>query len=294
MNLKKALSLLELSPQTRNVDEVKKAYRVLAKKYHPDRNPGDAKALERFREITAAYDYITDNYDGNLTQEKTQEAPNPFVDTPQNEAVSKNPPPPPKRQGSATNTSLHLKYSLSVSLEEAANGATKTIHYARLDYHQQKEVVKLAVKVPAGIKEGQKLRIKGEGSRNGKDLPGDLYVFVNIEPHPVFVKDGRNIKMDLPITLKESIFGCEKTVPTLYGIAKVTLSANTTTGKVLRLKNRGYPRVEGFGKGDQLIRILIDVPTHFTEEEKGWIEKISLKPSPLIQKYELSLSKIKR
>lgn len=284
--------MLELSPQTRTVDEVKKAYRSLARKYHPDMNPGDAKALERFREVTAAYDYITDNYDGNLTQEKTQEAPNPFVNP--SAAAKSNPPPPPKRQGQASNASLHLKYSLSVSLEEAANGATKTIHYARIDFHQQKEVVKLAVKVPAGIKEGQKLRIKGEGSRNGKDLPGDLYVFINIEPHPVFTKDGRNIKMDLPITLKESIFGCEKTVPTLYGIAKVTLAPNTTTGKVLRLKNRGYPRVEGFGKGDQLIRILIDVPTEFTDEEKNWIEKISLKPSPLIKKYEISLSKIKR
>ncbi|MCO5112749.1 MAG: DnaJ domain-containing protein [Bdellovibrionaceae bacterium] len=293
MNLKKALGLLELSSQTRTVDEVKKAYRVLAKKYHPDMNPGNAKALERFREITAAYDYITDNYDGNLTQEKTQEAPNPFVKNKQ-EPTPKNPPPPPQKRGEASNASLHLKYSLTVSLEEAANGATKTIHYARLDFHQQKEVVKLAVKVPAGIKEGQKLRIKGEGSRNGKDLPGDLYVFINIEPHPLFSKDGRNIKMDLPITLKESIFGCEKTVPTLYGIAKVTLSPNTTTGKVLRLKNRGYPRVEGFGKGDQLVRILIDVPTDFTEEEKQWIEKISLKSSPLIKKYELSLSKIKR
>lgn len=284
--------MLELSPQTRTVDEVKKAYRSLARKYHPDMNPGDAKALERFREVTAAYDYITDNYDGNLTQEKTQEAPNPFVNP--SATAKSNPPPPPKRQGQASNASLHLKYSLSVSLEEAANGATKTIHYARIDFHQQKEVVKLAVKVPAGIKEGQKLRIKGEGSRNGKDLPGDLYVFINIEPHPVFTKDGRNIKMDLPITLKESIFGCEKTVPTLYGIAKVTLAPNTTTGKVLRLKNRGYPRVEGFGKGDQLIRILIDVPTEFTDEEKSWIEKISLKPSPLIKKYEISLSKIKR
>lgn len=284
--------MLELSPQTRTVDEVKKAYRSLARKYHPDMNPGDPKALERFREVTAAYDYITDNYDGNLTQEKTQEAPNPFVNP--STATKSNPPPPPKRQGQTSNASLHLKYSLSVSLEEAANGATKTIHYARIDFHQQKEVVKLAVKVPAGIKEGQKLRIKGEGSRNGKDLPGDLYVFINIEPHPVFTKDGRNIKMDLPITLKESIFGCEKTVPTLYGIAKVTLAPNTTTGKVLRLKNRGYPRVEGFGKGDQLIRILIDVPTEFTDEEKNWIEKISLKPSPLIKKYEISLSKIKR
>lgn len=293
MNLKKALGLLELSAQTRTVDEVKKAYRVLAKKYHPDMNPGNTKALERFREITAAYDYITDNYDGNLTQEKTQEAPNPFAKDNQ-EPTPKNPPPPPQKRGEASNASLHLKYSLTVSLEEAANGATKTIHYARLDFHQQKEVVKLAVKVPAGIKEGQKLRIKGEGSRNGKDLPGDLYVFINIEPHPLFSKDGRNIKMDLPITLKESIFGCEKTVPTLYGIAKVTLTPNTTTGKVLRLKNRGYPRVEGFGKGDQLVRILIDVPTDFTEEEKQWIEKISLKSSPLIKKYELSLSKIKR
>lgn len=292
MNLKKALSLLNLPPDTRHFDDVKKAYRVLAKKHHPDRNSGDASATERFREITLAYDYIVDNFDGNLTQEKTKEAPNPFANG--NPSTKKTPPPPPKQQGNPTNGGLHLKYSLVVSLEEAANGSTKTIHYARLDYHQQKEVVKLAVKVPAGVKDGQKLRIKGEGSRNGQDLPGDLYVFVDIEPHPLFLKEGRNIRMDLPITLKESIFGCEKTVPTLYGIAKVTLAANTMTSKVLRLKNRGFPRVDGYGKGDQLIRILIDVPTSFTEEEKTWIERLSLKSSPLIEKYELALSKIKR
>lgn len=294
MNLKKALSLLDLPADTRHFDDVKKAYRGLAKKYHPDRNPGDAQATERFRSVTLAYDYIADNYNGNLTQEKTQEAPNPFANQKTSEPAKKTPPPPPQQQNPKTNTGLHLKYSLMVSLEDAANGSTKTIHYARLDYHQQKEVVKLAVKVPSGVKDGQKLRIKGEGSRNGQDLPGDLYVFVSIESHPLFLKEGRNIKMDLPITLKESIFGCEKTVPTLYGIAKVTLAPHTMTGKVLRLKNRGFPRVDGYGKGDQLIRILIDVPTNFTEEEKTWIERLSLKGSPLIEKYELALSKIKR
>lgn len=300
MNLKKALSLLDLPYPTQEFNEVKRAYRALAKKYHPDRNSSNPAAAERFKEITQAYDFIVDNFDEKLTLEITQEAPNPFAqNSSQQQKRASQPPPPPRHNSQSTaNTapqhSLHLKYSLTISLEEAANGATKTIHYARLDFHQQKEVVKLAIKVPVGVKDGQKLRIRGEGSRNGRDEPGDLYVFISLESHPVFIKEGRNIKMDLPISLKESIFGCEKSVPTLYGQAKVKLSANTSSGKILRLKNRGFPRIDGYGKGDQLIRVLIDVPTHFSEEEKIWIDKLSLKTSPLIEKYEKALAKIKR
>lgn len=287
LNLKKALSLLDLSYPTKNFDDVKKAYRILAKKYHPDHNSADPEAENRFKEIKAAYDYILENFDETLTLEETAEAPMP----PQYKTQAK-----PEITDQEVNTgtkSLHLKYSLSITLEEAAKGATKTIHYARLDYYQQKETVRLAVKVPAGIVEGQKLRIKGEGSRNGKDTPGDLYVFINLDHHPLFVKEGRNIKMDLPITLKESIFGCEKMVPTLYGKTKVTLPPHTVSGKIIRLKLKGFPKMNSFGKGDFLIRILVDVPGNLTEEEKKWVDRISAKKSPLIEKYEKALAQIK-
>lgn len=280
MTLKDALRLLGLS-QVHNLDEVRKAYRKLALKYHPDQNPGDKMAVEKFRELKDAYDFILETY-----KDEDLEITDPGVfyeDIIQNQKKTNT------TKKATPNLPLNLKYILHLSIFEAAEGCAKTIQYIRQSVQQERETVRLSITVPAGVIDGQKLRVQGEGSRDGQRPAGDLIVHIRIDSHPLFTKEGRNVKMDLPIKLSEALFGCEKSVPTLYGKSQLKIPPGTRSGQVLRLKGKGFPRVQGFGKGDFLVRVLIDLPLELTPEEKFWIQKISEKKSPLIEKYEQTL-----
>ncbi len=283
MNLKEALRSLGLI-QVNNLDEVRKTYRKLALKYHPDHNSGDKKAEEKFLELKDAYDFILETYkDEDL--EVTD--PGVFVNQktkPRNSSNEKT-----SSKSEPSDLPLNLKYVLQLNIQEAAEGCQKTIQYLRQGINVNKETVRLSVEVPAGVIDGQKLRVQGEGSRDGVRPAGDLIVHVQIESHPLFTKEGRNVKMNLPLSLSEALFGCEKSVPTLYGFSNLKIPAGTKSGQVFRLKDKGFPRVQGFGKGDFLIRILIDFPLELSIEEKFWIQKISAKRSPLIDKYEQTL-----
>lgn len=285
MNLKQALRTLGLL-QIDDLDEVKKAYRKLALKYHPDQNNGDKESEEKFKEVKAAYDLILMSYsDEDLENTDPGIRTDSYRPRPQHQKTEET-----KKEKPQT---LNLKYILHINMDEAAQGCTKTVQYVRHSYHLDKETVRLAVKVPAGVAEGQKLRIRGEGSRDGKNPPGDLFVHVDVDPHPLFVKEGRNVKMDLPLRLSEALLGCEKMVPTLYGMTKLKIPAGTKSGQTLRLKLKGFPRLNGFGKGDFLIRVLIDLPLNLTAEETQWIQKISNKESQLVSEYEETLKNLK-
>jgi molecular chaperone DnaJ len=281
LNLKDALRSLGLI-QIQNIDEARKAYRKLALKFHPDHNPGDKIAEERFKELKDAYDFILETYkDEDL--EVTD--PGVFTKDPNNNTDFGKSTPNKKKQ-EVPDRPLNLKFVLHLSIFEAAEGCNKTIQYIRQSVQLTNEPVRLSVAVPAGVTDGQKLRVQGEGSRDGKRPAGDLIVHVRIESHPLFIKEGRNVKMDLPIKLSEAIFGCEKSVPTLSGFSKLKIPAGTKSGQIFRLNGKGFPRVQGFGKGDFLIRVLIDLPLELSTEEKFWIQKISEKKSPLVDKYE--------
>ncbi len=290
MNLKDALRSLGLI-QVKNLDEVRKTYRKLALKYHPDQNPGDKRAAEKFLELKDAYDFILETY-----KDEDLEVTDPGVFT--NQPYSKKS--EPKRSSDSTASEkeksadkpLNLKYVLHLDIHDAATGCQKTIQYLRQNLNDSQETVRLSVTVPAGVIDGQKLRVQGEGSRDGVRPIGDLIVHVRVDSHPLFKSEGRNVKMDLPLSIADAIFGCEKSVPTLYGFSNLKIPAGTKSGQIFRMKDKGFPRVQGFGKGDFLIRILIDFPLELSTEEKFWIQKISSKRSPLIEKYEQTIKEL--
>lgn len=283
MNLKEALRSLGLI-QVKNLDEVRKTYRKLALKYHPDQNPGDKKAAEKFLELKDAYDFILETY-----KDEDLEVTDPGVFSNQNNNTRSEPSSSKKSSGpekpKESDKPLNLKYVLHLDIHDAAAGCQKTIQYLRQNLSQQ-ETVRLSVTVPAGVIDGQKLRVQGEGSKDGVRPVGDLIVHIRVDSHPLFKSEGRNVRMDLPLTIAEAIFGCEKSIPTLYGFSNLKIPAGTKSGQIFRMKDKGFPRVQGFGKGDFLIRILIDFPLELSTEEKFWIQKISSKRSPLIEKYE--------
>lgn len=276
MNLKLALQLLGLD-QVHNLDEVRKAYRKKALKFHPDHNPGNKEAEEKFRGLKDAYDFILETY-----KDEDLEVTDPGVYPNEKPSNSNN----QKQTTSAPDRPLNLKYVLHLSIYEAAEGCTKTVQYIRQSIELTNETVRLSVSVPAGVIDGQKLRVQGEGSRDGRRPAGDLIVHIHLDTHPLFSKEGRNVRMDLPLTIAETIFGCDKFVPTLYGFSKLKIPAGTKSGQIFRLRGKGFPRVQGFGKGDFLIRVLTDLPLDLSSEEKFWIQKISEKKSPLVEKYE--------
>lgn len=154
----------------------------------------------------------------------------------------------PGDSGADTTTS-DLRASLSVSLDEAAHGVKK-----RVLLPTGKEV---EVKIPAGLSDGQQIRLKGQGSA-GYGRAGDLLITVSIEPHPLFVRAGADLRLELPIALHEAVLGAKVRVPTLEGTVELAIPAGTSSGRTFRLKSRGFPARDG--KGDLLATVRIVLP----------------------------------
>jgi molecular chaperone DnaJ len=139
--------------------------------------------------------------------------------------------------------------------------------------------------IPAGVQEGMELRMEGKGNageRNG--MPGDLRVVIEEEPHPELHRDGLNVAYELHISFPEAVFGTEATVPTIDGKAKIKIPPGTQSGKIFRLKGKGFPSVQSYDKGDQLIHVNIWTPQHVDPEERRALEKMAksqnFQPSP--------------
>jgi molecular chaperone DnaJ len=133
----------------------------------------------------------------------------------------------------------------------------------------------LKVSVPKGAEEGMRLRIRGAGEAgpNGGP-PGDLYIVVHIEDHPVFDRDGKDLWVEAPVTFAQAALGAEVDVPTLGGTARVTVPPGTQTGTVLRLKGKGMPDLRGYGNGDQFVKVTVVTPTRLTAEQRGMLKKL--------------------
>jgi molecular chaperone DnaJ len=128
---------------------------------------------------------------------------------------------------------------------------------------------KIHVKIPAGIDDGQQLRVAGQGEAgiNG-GAPGDLYIVFRVEPHEFFERDGDDIYCEIPLTFAQAALGDEIEVPTLHGKVKLKIPAGTQTGTKFRLKGKGVPNVRGYGQGDQHIIVRVVTPTKLTEKQK--------------------------
>ena len=258
-------------------DEIRKAYRKLAKTLHPDLNPGNMEAEERFKAVSSAHDILSDpekrrRFDNGEIDASGAERPqeryykeyagggagaNPyrntsgfsdfggaediFADLFRQQA---------RRQRNIRGEDLN--YSLTVDFLDAINGGKKRISLP--------DGGSLDLTIPAGLQDGQILRLRGKGAPSrGQGEAGDALVSVSVRPHRLFVRKGNDILLDLPVTLSEAVLGGRLKVPTPSGDVMVTIPKGSNTGKVLRLKGKGVPH--GSGQGDELVTIRVMLPT---------------------------------
>jgi DnaJ-class molecular chaperone len=257
--------------------DIQKAYRTLAKKLHPDLNPGDKAAQRKFQEVSAAYDIL-----GN--EEKRARFDRGEIDAAGAEQ--------PQRRyyrdfagagadsDSYSETSgfgdmddaddilaaffarggrrgfrmrgVDRQYRLEVDFLDAVNGATRRITLP--------DGSSLDVVIPPGVRDGQTLRLKGKGEPGaGGGEAGDALIAISVRPHPFFRRDGKDIRLDLPISLVEAVLGGKATVPTRTGPVTVTIPKGSNTGTVLRLKGKGVPG-RGDERGDEYLTLKLVLP----------------------------------
>jgi DnaJ-class molecular chaperone len=257
-------------------DDIRKAYRKLAKQFHPDLNPGKPEAEARFKSVSAAYDILSDpekkgRYDRGEIDETGAERPR-YSYRPHAEGAQGRKYAPDGevniedlddlfamfgqrgrsrsgggRQGFAMPGQDSL-YALTVELAEAATGGTRRLSLAQDQW--------LDVTIPAGIADGQVLRLKGKGQPGlGGGPPGDALIEVHIAPHPFLHRDGDHIRLELPVSLAEAVLGARVTVPTVTGPVTMTIPKGSDSGAQLRLRGKGVQR-KGH-EGDQYVTLKI-------------------------------------
>ena len=275
--------------------EIKKAYRSLAKQLHPDRNKDNPKAAERFAKVTQAYDLLSDKgkraqYDrGEIDEDGNPRmpfgggfgggggGPRPGgagggagfegfsadsadlsdlfeglfgAATGGRRGPSGNGPFGGFGRGRAPQKGADIAYRLKVNFIDAA-----TLKDQRVTLSGGRTI---DLKLPKGVEDGTKIRLGGQG-QEGPGGRGDAIVTIELAAHPFYVRDGKNIRLTLPVTLKEAVLGAKVKVPTPEGPVMLTVPKGSSSGKVLRLKGRGFTAKDG-SRGDQLVELAIDIP----------------------------------
>lgn len=134
---------------------------------------------------------------------------------------------------------------------------------------------RIKVMIPAGLDDGHTLRLRGEGNAGERGSPpGDLYVVVNIRPHPLFARRNSDVFAELKLGAIDAMLGSEFTVPTLYGDVKLSVPAGTQPGEIFRIKGRGIPKVGGWGKGDEYVKVTVQIPKNLSRDQKELLKKI--------------------
>jgi len=346
-----------------SADEIKKSYRKVAMQFHPDRNPGDKVAEEKFKEAAEAYEVLSD------TDKRAQ------YDRYGHAGLSNNGRGPAggmnmddifsqfgdifgddlfgsffggRRGGGGPRSrgvrGSNLRVKIKLNYEEIAKGVTKNIKVKKYvscntcsgtgakdrssiqtcstcggsgqvrrvsnTFLGQMQTVttcptcngegsivtaKCAVckgegrvygeetvtlDIPAGVQEGMQLSVGGRGNAGERGgSPGDLIILIEEEQHPELHRDGLNVAYELHISFMDAVFGLQAEVPTIDGKAKIKIPAGTHSGKIFRLKGKGFPGVNSYEKGDQLIHVNVWTPQHVTPEEKDLLEKLGDSPN---------------
>lgn len=260
-----------------STQDVRKAYRRLAKKLHPDLNPGDKQAEERFKEVSAAYDMLSDEdkrgrFDRDEIDASGAERPRPryyrdfadvggsaygeqggFSDFAGADDILS------EIFGNANRPRANLRmrgsdahYRLELDFLDAVNGGKRPITLP--------DGSTLDVTIPAGVRDGQVLRLRGKGRAGiGGGEPGDALIEIEVRPHPIFTRTGDDIHVEVPISLRDAVLGGKISVPTRSGAVSMTVPKWSNTGTVLRLKGKGVPRPDG-KTGDEYVTLRIMLP----------------------------------
>jgi DnaJ-class molecular chaperone len=293
--------------KTASEAEIKKAIRNLAKKHHPDTHSGDKSAKQRFQEISGAYDILGDKekrtkFDrGEIDASGNPRGFDPRTQGFEGAGAGGGPrdfhftwssDEPDQAQGFRAEDIFSdlfgggggrrrpqprkgqdIEYALTVGFAEAASGATK-----RITLPDGRE---LDVRIPVGLRDGQQIRLKGQGAPGSANGPaGDILLTVSVAPHPYLTRDGNDLKMDLPVTLKEAVLGGKVTVPTLSGPVALTVPPNANTGTVLRLKGKGVHAHGGQPAGNLYVRLVVLLPDKADPALKQFAESWSADYDP--------------
>jgi len=352
-------------------DELKKAYRKMAIKYHPDKNPDDKESEEKFKEAAEAYEILSDDqkrsrYDQYGHAGVSGAAGGGFSGFSNIEDIFSSfgdifgghfssfggfgdPFGSSGSRRRRVNRGSNLRVKVKLSLEEIAHGVEKKIKLNKYvtcqackgsgaekgsskttcpTCHGRGQVTRVtntflgqmqtsstcpqcggegeiithkctvchgngivrdeevvSFKIPAGVTEGMQLSISGKGNAAARGgIPGDLLIVIEEEEHPDLIRDGINLLYDLYVSFTDAALGTSEEIPTIDGKARIKITPGTQGGKVLRLKGKGLPDVNGYGRGDLLVNVNIWTPKHLSKEEKTMLEKLSkspnFKPSP--------------
>lgn len=259
--------------------EIKKVYRKLARQYHPDSNPGDAKAEAKFKEISEAFSVLSDaeqrkEYDAFRAMgggaRFTAGGPGGaggFEDVFSNLFGGGRGFPGGFGGGFdfGPTPGVDLTARTSIDFIDSIKGATIKLSLQGME--------PLNVKIPAGVQDGQKIKLRGKGRPSPNGGPsGDLIVTVRVKPHPVFTRDGANLRVTVPVTFTEAALGANILVPTLGGDpVKLKIHPGIPNGRVLRIQGRGVD--SGNSRGDLLATIEVAVPSHLSEKAKKALQE---------------------
>lgn len=342
-------------PKGATQDEIKKAYRKKALQFHPDKNPGDVEAEAKFKEVSEAYEVLSDAKKREMYDRYGKDAARAGAGAHGGQGFASMDEAlrtfmgafgsggsdsifdaffggggggfggggPQMHQGASKKVNIHINF------EEAAKGVDKElaitnyiacatcsgsgaasakgvkpctkcggsgqVYQSRGFFSMSttcpqchgegriitdpckecqgqgrvKEKRKVKVHIPAGVDTGMRLKMSGYGDAGeGGGPAGDLYVFIQVEPHEVFKRHGDDLLLEVPIGFSEAALGCKKEIPTLTGSCRITIPEGTQNGKVLRVRSEGFPNVHGQGKGDLLVSINVETPTKLSERQK--------------------------
>ncbi len=313
-------------------EEIKKAFRKLALQFHPDKNPGDKKAEERFKEINEAYETLSDdkrrarydqighapNFAGAGAGGPFRPGANPFegggfeysgpesfqdifsdifggtfrgADPRQRGPFHAGTEP---RSKAGPGRGADLRYTLTVTFEEAATGCEKTISFVR-NRKGREETAKLSITIPSGVKTGQRLKLRGEGDFPQTGVAGDLYVIVNLAEHLLFKRVENDIHLEVPINFIDAALGSIIEIPTLTGKASLKIPPGTPSGQIFRMKGKGFAAISGEA-GDLLVKVLVDVPRELSDEQRETLRRFAagLKPTPMVKAYQEKVERLRK